>query len=66
MVCSLEGPGVEFKVRLMSRLSREHMHATIIFAVDLQAHAIQVHKYCTKWPFSKSEPVQNAIFYTHF
>ena len=36
MVCGREGPGVEFKARLINTFAS-------------QAHVIQVQKYCTKW-----------------
>ena len=41
MVCGREGPGVEFKVRLMSRLSREFTsksEATIIITHSIRKH----------------------------
>ena len=51
-VCGREGPSVEFKVSVMSWESHEctdTSDATTIITFDLQAHIIQVHKYCTKW-----------------
>ena len=45
MVCGREGPGVEFKVRLVSsnHVNAHALNATIIIIFDSQAHVIQVH-----------------------